>query len=138
MTPLDVVTEALRSAHAAWTGCDWDIEFGPSRTNLRGLCGRQARLAAQATRGDESAHRRAVCRYLHSVERDARTATQLACAAVAAWRLGNISEALRRLEDAIAVEGRYHDPVAYPRLRQFVRPDDCRSEDAGKKVGDTG
>jgi hypothetical protein len=118
---LDVLKEALQAAQAAWTGCDWDTEFGPGRENLRGLCSRQARLAALATRGDESAYWREVCRFLDSVEQDARTAAELASKAIDLWHLGNIGEALRQLEDAIALEARYREPVAYSELRSLMK-----------------
>ncbi len=131
MTSLDVLKEALQSAQAAWTGCDWDTEFGPDRENLRGLCCRQARLAALATRGDESDHWREVCRFLDAVEQDARLAAELASRAVEFWRLGNVTEALRRLDDALALEARYREPVAYLRLRSLMRQNESQSVDSG-------
>jgi hypothetical protein len=138
MTSLDVLKEALEAAQAAWAGCDWDTEFGPGRTNLRGLCSRQARLAAQATRGDESAHWRDVCHFLDAVEQDARRAAELAQGAVDVWSLGNVVEGLRRLEDAIALEARYREPVAYPGLRNLMQQDNARSIGAGKEIADAG
>ncbi len=97
MTSLNVLQEALQSSTSAWKGCDWDTDFGSRRANLRGLCSRQARLAAQATRGDESAYWREVCRFLENVEQDARAAAELAGQAVEIWRLGNFTEGLRRM-----------------------------------------
>lgn len=131
MTRSDVLKEALKSAQAAWTGCDWDTEFGPDRENLRGLCCRQARLAAQATRGDESDHWREVSRFLDAVEQDARMAAESASAAVEVWILGNVTEALRRLDSAIALEARYREPVAYLRLRSLMRQSESHAVDAG-------
>jgi hypothetical protein len=121
MTSLDVLNEALQSARAAWTGCDWDTEFGARRANLRGLCSRQAQLAAQATRGEESTHWREVGRYLETVEQDARRAADLAGEAIKVWSLGNVAEARNRLEEAIELEARYREPVAYSRLRRLMR-----------------
>ena len=122
ITPLQVLKQALQAAQAAWTGCDWDTEFGPARVNLRGLCSRQAKLAAQATRGEESSHWREACQFLDTVEHDARMAADLASKAVDAWSLGNIAEAIRRLEAAIELEARYREPVAYPSLRELMQP----------------
>ena len=138
MTSLDVLKEALQTAQAAWTGCDWDTEFGLRRANLRGLCSRQARLAAQATRGEESAYWREVCKYLDAVELDARTAAELAGGAVEIWDLGNTVEALRRLEDAIALEARYREPVAYAKLLSLMRQNESCNMNAGKKIADSG
>ena len=122
MTSRDLLHAALQSAQAAWTGCDWDTEFGPNRINLRGLSSRQARLAAQATRGDESTQWREVIHYLDAVEQDARLAAELASDAVDFWSLGNTAEASRRLEQAIALESHYRQPIAYPRLRPLMQP----------------
>jgi hypothetical protein len=121
MTSTELLRAALQSAQAAWTGCDWETEFGPGRINLRGLTSRQARLAAQATRGEESTQWREVCHYLDAVERDARLAAELASAAVDFWSLGNTAEASCRLEEAIALEAHYRPPFAYPRLRAVMQ-----------------
>ena len=138
MTSLDVLQEALQSSTSAWKGCDWDTNFGPRRTNLRGLCSRQARLAAQATRGDESAYWREVCRFLENVEQDARAAAELAGQAVEIWRLGNFTEGLRRMEEAIAIEARYREPVAYPKLRAIMQENESCSLGPGKGIADVG
>jgi hypothetical protein len=138
MTSLDLLDEALQSAATAWTGCDWDTEFGPHKANLRGLCSRQARLAAQATRGEESARWREVCQFLEAVEQDARRATELVCGAIGVWRLGNELEALRRLDDAIALEARYREPVAYTRIRDLMQVNASCSVQPGNKIADAG
>lgn len=121
MTSSEDLLEALRSAPSSWQGCDWDTEFGLRRANLRGLSSRQARLAAEATRGKESEFWREAFRYLDGVERDARTAASLASEAIVLWQLGSHAEALTRLDGAITLEGKYRTPVCYAPLRRLLQ-----------------
>ena len=118
MAATDGLSTALQLAQSAWTGCDWDTDFGARRANLRGLSSRQARLAAEATRGTESEFWREASQYLDAIERDAATAASLASEAVVFWQLGNSTEALERLEGAIALESRYRRSSAYAAVRE--------------------
>ena len=118
MAAADEILTALQLAQSAWTGCDWDTDFGLRRANLRGLCSRQARLAAEATRGAESEFWREAFQYLDTVERDAVSAASLASEAVVLWQFGNTAEALERLDGAIALESRHRTPSGYAALRE--------------------
>lgn len=120
ITSADSLSESLRTAQAGWTGCDWDLEFGPEKKNLRGLRSGQARLAAQATRGDESVYWREVSAFLEQLERDASSASQLASDAVQLWMSGNHQEAIEHLDQAIRLEARYREPVTYSPLRKLI------------------
>ncbi len=122
MTSLDAIVEALQSAQVAWTGCDWDTEFGPQQLNLRGLTSRQAHLAAQATRGDESACWQEACQFLDKIERDAKAAAELASEAVDCWRRGDKVDAGRRIKQAVALESAYRTPIAYRKLAVLMHP----------------
>lgn len=119
-TQSESLNDSLRAAQAGWTGCDWDTEFGPEKKNLRGLRSGQARLAAQATRGEESAYWREVSIFLEQVEKDAAAASQLASDAVECWIGGNQTEAIERLRKAISVEARYREPVTYSVLWKLI------------------
>jgi hypothetical protein len=121
MESVELMKEALHNAQAAWEGCDWDTDFGRRRANLRGLRSRQARIAARATRGTESAYWREVDRFLDMVEKDAQQAGEIAAEAVTQWCQGDLSAALSRLDDAIALEALYREPLAYSRLRSLMR-----------------
>ncbi len=121
MTATDEISAALRIAHSGWIGCDWDTEFGPERANLRGLSSRQARLAAEATRGSESQFWREAQQYLDQIERDRGAAANYASEAVDFWRLGNKVAAMERLESAINLEATYRSPVVYSKLREVLR-----------------
>jgi hypothetical protein len=121
MNTVELMNEALRDAQAAWVGCDWDTVFGRRRANLKGLRSRQARLAAQATRGTESAFWHEVYRFLDMVEKDAQQAGEIAAEAVAHWCRGDLTAALSKLDDAIALESLYREPLAYPRLSSLMR-----------------
>lgn len=114
------LNQALFAARSAWIGCDWDTEFGDRKQNLRGLRSRQAKLAAQATRGNESMHWWDVYRFLERIETDARSAAALATAAVAHWQRGEWTPALDQIDRAIALEAAHHPPHVYSRLRQLM------------------
>lgn len=121
MTSLDRLKQALHAAQRSWSGCDWNTDYGSGGINLRGLSSRQASLAAKATRGEESDNWRSACEYLHLVERDAHQAAGLASDAVEAWRLGDSRAAMALLEEAISLEARYREPIAYPELRTLMQ-----------------
>lgn len=121
MTTAEDLSTALQQAQSSWKGCDWDTQFGLRRANLRGLCSRQARLAADATRGEESDFWREVFRYLDGVERDAAAAASLASEAVALWQIGKKLEALQRLDVAISLEAKYRSPACYVELREQMQ-----------------
>ena len=118
MDSTSILNQALGAAQSAWVGCDWDTEFGDRKQNLRGLRSRQAKLAAQATRGAESIRWWAACRFLERIEQDARVAASLAAKAVAQWQRGDLVAALNHLDQAIELESNYHPPQVYPLLRQ--------------------
>lgn len=117
----DLVEETLKACQSEWIGCQWEMEFGGRRADLRGLHSRQAWLAAKATRGDESEYWRGVFRYLEGVEKDAKMAAQIAAEAVAIWRRGEVAEALARLDEVIALESLYHNRPVYSRLRGIMQ-----------------
>ncbi len=91
MDSTSILNQALDAAQSAWVGCDWDTEFGDRKQNLRGLRSRQAKLAAQATRGAESIRWWEACRFLERIEQDARAAASLAAKAVAQWQRGDLA-----------------------------------------------
>ena len=113
-----ILNQALDAALTEWVGCDWDTEFGESKQNLRGLRSRQAKLAAQATRGAESIRWWEACRFLERIERDARAAASLAKTAVAQWQRGDLATALSHLDKAIELESIHRSPRVYPLLRR--------------------
>ena len=55
------------------------------------------------------------------VELDAKKAAALAAEAVDVWGLGDFAKASSRLEEAIAIEARYRNPIAYPGLRPLMQ-----------------
>ena len=118
------LAEALQVAQAAWSGCDWETEFTVARINLCGLRSHQARLAAQATRGAEATCWREACHYLETVEREARQAAELARRSIEKWNLGDAESARKLLDEAVALEAQYRQPIAYANLRQAIRPAD--------------
>ena len=115
------IQQALLTAHQSWSRCEWDTKFGPLSLNLRGLRSHQARLAAQATRGNEAKRWTEAGRFLESIEKDAATAFQLASRAVSAWTTGDNASALELIDRAIAIEAGYRSPVVYPQLRQLMK-----------------
>lgn len=120
MDSTSILNQALDAAQTAWVGCDWDTEFGERKQNLRGLRSRQAKLAAQATRGAESIHWWDAYRFLARIEADAKTASSLATTAVALWQRGEFASGLERLDQAIELESTYHSTPVYASLRQLM------------------
>ncbi len=118
------LAEALRVAQAAWSGCDWETEFGVSRINLCGLRSQQVRLAAQATRGAEASCWQEAFHYLETVEREARQAAELARRAIEKWNLGDRESARKFLDEAIALEAQYRPPIAYANLSEVMKRSD--------------
>lgn len=116
MPSFDAIDAALQTAKSAWKGCDWNTVFGQRQVNLCGLSSRQSRLAAQATRGEESLLWQSATEYLETVERDARSAADLANHSVELWKRGDLAKASLLVTEAIAIEAKYRPPIAYPKL----------------------
>ncbi len=77
MDPSDLRLE-FGIASQKWIGCNWPTCFGPRLLNLNGLFSRQAILLAEATAGNESSDWLDAAQWLETVEKDARSAMQLA------------------------------------------------------------
>jgi hypothetical protein len=96
--------ESLEQAKRAWTGCHWSTEFGVRQINLRDLRGRQAIVAAKATRGEEAECWRDAAAWLFEVEGDAAQAARLGDLAFQAAERGDCSTATRLFAEAALME----------------------------------
>ena len=103
-----------------WRGCDWDTAFGRSKLNLRGMRPHQARLLAEATSGDEAKDWDAATGWLLTVERDAKEARSLAIHSISLFQSGRIAEAAMALKEALLLESKHRDPVAWVDLYEVV------------------
>lgn len=110
--PVNSIQEFFRSieAEGAWSGCDWETEFGVTGLNLNGMKSRQCKLLANATSGTESLDWEAAEKWLRKVERAAAKAKQHAVAAVKAASNKNWDKALTSIESAVEIESQYHSP----------------------------
>ena len=103
-----------------WRGCDWPTQFGQADLNLSGLRAAQAILLAEATSGSEAADWLAAAEWLSQVERDAQRATARAAKAAELAEAGKLPEALRRIEEACAIESQYHANLVWRPLREAI------------------
>jgi hypothetical protein len=103
-----------------WRGCDWSTALGASKLELRGLRAAQATLLANATSGSEGADWRAAADWLARVERDAEQTDGKAAKAAELAEAGRLTEALRLVEEACALEGRYHADLVWRPLRDAI------------------
>jgi hypothetical protein len=103
-----------------WQGCDWPTAFGANRLNLNGLRAVQAHLLSEATAGSEGADWRAAAQWLENVERDAKQVEAKTARAAELAEAGQLNEALTLVEEACAMEGRYHTDLVWQPLRQTI------------------
>jgi hypothetical protein len=103
-----------------WRGCDWPTAFGASKLDLMGLRPTQATLLANATSGSEGADWRAAADWLARVKRDAEQAEAKAAKAAELAEAGRLTEALRLVEEACALEARYHADLVWRPLRDAI------------------
>ncbi|TWU59163.1 hypothetical protein Poly51_19490 [Rubripirellula tenax] len=92
--------------------------FGPRKLNLEGIRSGQARLAANATRGDEATCWEAAVTWLSEVEKDAGQAAELADRAFAAAEQSRWVVTSALLRQAESLEAKYHQLDGYQQVRE--------------------
>lgn len=117
---LTSIETAYQAARGAWTGCDWDVTFGPAALKLNGLTAAQAMRLARATAGDESHHWHEAAQWLETVEEAANQAEMLGRNALTAVREGDLSRALERVDDACTLESAFPRTPTWTLLRESI------------------
>ena len=107
-------------AAGKWQGCDWSTTFGVTKLNLNSLRAAQAHLLSEATSGNEAAEWRDAAQWLERVEQDAKQAEAKAARAAELAESKRLFEALTLVEEACALERRYHTHLVWQPLREAI------------------
>lgn len=120
---LDGIETAFAAAKVRWTTCDWRTEFGVLKLNLQGLSSVHAERLGKATCGRESQQWLAAATWLRKIEQDAAVATAAAFQACRACRIGDLSLARQKIQNACKIESSWHTELVWEPLRQQICDD---------------
>lgn len=117
----DMIAQLIQTARVRWQGCDWPTQFGLRMLDLNGIRSRQAKLAAKATRGEESACWAAATAWLAEVEGDAKKAASLAEKALDEAKRRCWDSANDLMRQAESLESKYGQLTDYRHVREALQ-----------------
>ena len=114
------IEQICQEANAAWTGCDWPVEFSMHRFQLQHMTSSQCQLMARATAGSEAESWWEAASWLARIEHEARAAGNAARAALDAMAVNQWDAALTHARIACDIEARYHTKLVWQQLRDAI------------------